>query len=339
MTNTPRVTFSGKDVDRLIETVSGLLSFAEDEAAATCDNEENATKAWDAADNARELLEEIARKRNEPALLANHVTARTGEHGLDKAEGCKPDFNILHVAAPCAAAAVGRRQNEAEGGQPAPNIHSTTSGLTTKPVSWLDPASGRAAKSQSGRYSVPLCPLAELERLQRCLIAAVQGNEALNNETLDLQAQLAERESLREHWLQLADVSDSDLADLMKETHALLDSDRPEWARAAQDVLTERRRQIIKGYTADHDDQYSPGELSSYAAAFALVAGGAPLGWVYQTGICSWQVKTATPRSMLVTAGALILAELERVDRETQRANIECELLRLRQMTMDVTND
>ncbi|MFW3895915.1 hypothetical protein [Pseudomonas bharatica] len=154
-----------------------------------------------------------------------------------------------------------------------------------------------------------------------------------------LRLQVAERGSLLEHWLQLANVCDDNLADLMKETRALLDQQRPTWERAAKDILAERRRQLWKGYSAAHDDLYSPGELSSYAAAFALIAGGAAPGWVYQAGISSWQVKTSDPRTMLVTSGALILAELERIDREAEKAATEAELLRLRQMTLDVTND
>lgn len=154
-----------------------------------------------------------------------------------------------------------------------------------------------------------------------------------------LRLQVAERGSLLEHWLQLSNPCNDNLSDLAKETRALLDSEHPSWQQAARDVLIERRRQIFKGYTAAHDDHYSLGELTSYAVAHALIATGTAPGWVYQAGICQWQVKTEAPRTMLITAAALLLAELERIDRAAESAGIEAELLRLRQMMMDVTND
>lgn len=266
---------------------------------------------------------------------ASQINKNPGHRDLVEAEGCKPEISIQPDSSPGAAGSVAHDLDKAEGEQPDLNIHASTS----RPVSWLDPVSGRAAKSPSGRYRVPLCTFAELERLQQCLIAAVQGNEAMHNETLALHARLAERESLLDHWLQLANVCDDSLTDLMKETRALLDSERPCWERTARDVLAERRRQIFKGYTPDHDDHYSLGELTGYAAAHALIATGTAPGWVYQAGICSWQVKVEDPRTMLITSAALIMAEVDRIDRETQRGEIEAELVRLRQMTMDVNND
>lgn len=261
----------------------------------------------------------------EAAAEINQTHANPGHRDQVDAEGCKPEISIQSDGSPTAAGEVAHDLN----------IQASTS----RPAAWLDPISGRAAKSPSGRYRVPLCTFPELERLQQCLIAAVQGNEAMHNETLALYARLAERESLLDHWLQLANVCDDNLTDLMKETRALLDQQRPTSERAAKDILAERRRQLWKGYSAAHDDHYSPGELSSYAAAFALIAGGAAPGWVYQAGISSWQVKTSDPRTMLVTSGALILAELERIDREAEKAATEAELLRLRQMMLDITND
>lgn len=91
---------------------------------------------------------------------------------------------------------------------------------------------------------------------------------------------------------------------------------------AAQDVLAERRRQIeTEGYTTERDDQYTIGQLADAAGAYAF--------WAHTCNIQDFKVTTVPPswpwnpehwkptdqRTMLVKAGALILAEIERLDR------------------------
>ena len=96
---------------------------------------------------------------------------------------------------------------------------------------------------------------------------------------------------------------------------------------AARDVLAERHRQIqAEGWTPAHDDEHDSGELAGAGAAYALHAadalhpqsqgdayrdGSIPHGWCWED--CWW--KPTDPRRSLVKAGALILAELERMDR------------------------
>lgn len=86
---------------------------------------------------------------------------------------------------------------------------------------------------------------------------------------------------------------------------------------AARDVLAERRRQIdAEGWTTERDDSYINGELSDAAASYALNAGVPmrnlrPPYWPWDS---SWW-KPSTPRRDLVKAAALILAEIERLDR------------------------
>ncbi|MBN9304094.1 MAG: hypothetical protein BGO82_17115 [Devosia sp. 67-54] len=96
---------------------------------------------------------------------------------------------------------------------------------------------------------------------------------------------------------------------------------------AARDVLMERSRQIAaEGWTAEHDDQHDDGQLARAAAAYAIFAGlprqfttlaqsmgrAIPMIWPWDAG---WWKPSEQNRRNLVKAGALILAELERLDR------------------------
>lgn len=96
---------------------------------------------------------------------------------------------------------------------------------------------------------------------------------------------------------------------------------------AARDVLAERQRQMgAEGWTPEHDDEHDSGELAAAASAYAVAAadvlhplsqgdgqytrGTPPAAWPWDNCF-----KPAPPRRMLVKAGALILAEIERIDR------------------------
>lgn len=88
---------------------------------------------------------------------------------------------------------------------------------------------------------------------------------------------------------------------------------------AARDVLAERQRQInVEGWTPEDDDRYENGDLANAAACYAVHAAeegaptdAAPSAWPWDA---KWW-KPSTPRRDLVKAGALILAEIERLDR------------------------
>lgn len=96
--------------------------------------------------------------------------------------------------------------------------------------------------------------------------------------------------------------------------------------KAALDVLAERSRQIAKeGWTPEHDDEHTDGQMAAAAASYA-VASAAP--GVFHEGLppalWPWSSKWWKPgerRRMLVKAGALILAEIERIDRRTHEAD------------------
>jgi hypothetical protein len=91
---------------------------------------------------------------------------------------------------------------------------------------------------------------------------------------------------------------------------------------AARDVLAERQRQIsAEGWTPEHDDAHEEGSLACAAGCYAIHASlpdaarvpkvWAPQDWPW--GAEWWKPKDR--RSDLVRAGALILAEIERLDR------------------------
>ncbi|HBX7169514.1 TPA: hypothetical protein MIB38_17765 [Klebsiella pneumoniae] len=87
---------------------------------------------------------------------------------------------------------------------------------------------------------------------------------------------------------------------------------------AAADVLAERKRQVTaEGWTPGHDDEYEHGELADAVGCYALsselfdCAGEPPRPWPWPD---EWW-KPTNRRRDLVKAGALILAEIERLDR------------------------
>ncbi|MGG6960050.1 hypothetical protein ACIRT2_22595 [Pseudomonas aeruginosa] len=80
------------------------------------------------------------------------------------------------------------------------------------------------------------------------------------------------------------------------------------------DVQAERRRQITaEGWTPEHDDLYCAAELPRAAAAYILSGANdeAPAIWPF---VAKWW-KPRDARANYVRAGALILAEIERLDR------------------------
>lgn len=89
---------------------------------------------------------------------------------------------------------------------------------------------------------------------------------------------------------------------------------------AAADVLAERKRQVTReGWTPEHDDQHVNFEMAIAGGLYAISAvdshhklrNSAPSAWPWDR---KWW-KPDGPRRDLVKAGALILAEIERLDR------------------------
>lgn len=129
----------------------------------------------------------------------------------------------------------------------------------------------------------------------------------------------------------------------MRAPAKLTRTDAAPWGAALQDIATERRRQVrTEGWTAAHDDEHSLGELARAASAYAL-AGSWPtdqedpavardleqlhgadvregreplLDAILRLWPWDWNWwKPTNRRRALVKAGALIVAEIERLDR------------------------
>jgi hypothetical protein len=85
---------------------------------------------------------------------------------------------------------------------------------------------------------------------------------------------------------------------------------------AARDVLAERKRQVdAEGWTPEHDDEHGGKQMAHAAACYALGS----QGWL-QRGVKFWPWddqwwKPRDHRSNCVRAAALLLAEIERLDR------------------------
>lgn len=97
--------------------------------------------------------------------------------------------------------------------------------------------------------------------------------------------------------------------------------------QAAHDVLQERVRQVHKGCTFESDDEYDAGQLARAGATYAAHAASevmnaqqfpnaeAPTLWPWPAAF----FKPTDTRRSLVKAAALLLAEIERLDRQKAR--------------------
>ena len=101
-------------------------------------------------------------------------------------------------------------------------------------------------------------------------------------------------------------------------------------SRARREVLAERMRQMsAEGYSLEHDDNHACGELAAAAACYALpvaiytgcltpVGPKGDLGLKFVKTVWPWpsgDLKRKSRREDLIRAAALLIAEVERLDR------------------------
>lgn len=137
--------------------------------------------------------------------------------------------------------------------------------------------------------------------------------EALLDELAFLDKRNAELNSTLERWAVDRAQSASELDDAEKRIAEL---QVLAFCPAILDVISERQRQrAVEGWTSEHDDAYQNSELADAAACYAINAHNqgfsTPAHWPWDP---DWW-KQSGPRRDLVKAGALILAEIERIDR------------------------
>ncbi|WP_407223871.1 hypothetical protein [Enterobacter roggenkampii] len=118
------------------------------------------------------------------------------------------------------------------------------------------------------------------------------------------------------------DISPADaekLAALLRECRGAIPALMQVQSQALRDVTAERQRQqSTKGYSTQQDDTYIGGELAAAAISY-IEPMEAESYWP-----ADWHDDSFKPsdyRRNLVKAGALILAEIERIDRQEQTKN------------------
>lgn len=133
---------------------------------------------------------------------------------------------------------------------------------------------------------------------------------------------------------QLQAVISSENSKFAGRIHVALNAATP--SAAVRDVLAECRRQVdVKGWTPEHDDSHDKGEMARAAISYATAAvwpdrveqkvmqehgwSGTPhklqILWPWDG---EWW-KPGPARRMLVKAAALVIKEIERIDRKEQR--------------------
>jgi hypothetical protein len=91
-------------------------------------------------------------------------------------------------------------------------------------------------------------------------------------------------------------------------------------SKAIDDISAERQRQVrAEGWTPEHDDTHDGEELARAAVSYAMpwsLRGrtGMPDEWPWDSEW--WKPNHSNRRRELVKAGALIVAEIERLDRK-----------------------
>lgn len=121
----------------------------------------------------------------------------------------------------------------------------------------------------------------------------------------------------------LGGCSDKDAAELAAIFTAPQAQPADALTQAALDVLAERRRQVeVEGWTPERDDQYVHGDMASAAGCYAMytlafLKGDPHHTWPWDK---AWWKPSPDPRRNRVKACALLLAEIERLDRAAMAA-------------------
>jgi hypothetical protein len=130
----------------------------------------------------------------------------------------------------------------------------------------------------------------------------------------------AATEKLAEWWRHARALSETKSVEDIAATPVLA-VDAASTSTAIDALVTERARQINReGWTPEHDDQHADGALALAAACYAASGAGRKIEQSPWWDVWPWDLsdyKPGDPRRDLVRAGALIVAEIERLDRKS----------------------
>lgn len=149
--------------------------------------------------------------------------------------------------------------------------------------------------------------------------AALEADEAIQIMKSDIEVDSGHVDSINAFYSLISPKSVLALLDELEAAERrIAELEATAFSKAAIDVLAERQRQqLAEGWTTEHDDDHSCGEMALAASSYAQyahrkpIAPAIPFNWPWEP---EW-FKQQGPRRDLVKAGALILAEIERIDR------------------------
>jgi Lar family restriction alleviation protein len=184
---------------------------------------------------------------------------------------------------------------------------------------------------QPDRVAAPYVDAAQLEAAREERIAAMaRAYVQKDSRIAELEVELSEAREhykrMRQQYLSACEDANANLyraQDVEAECERLRkDADQPQ---AARDVLAERARQIsAEGWTPEHDDEHVNDEIAAMACFYVMPPGArdwsaesSGYGDTFGDAIRpdGWAAKEGDRRRELIKAGALILAEIERLDR------------------------
>lgn len=201
----------------------------------------------------------------------------------------------------------------------------TTDGqVKVKPLEWAPsqqftvgydgvPEYDYSAKSVEGRYSVEFYP-----NHKRPQWVYARNNHDIANFDTKEDAKAAAQADYESRILSALEPADTGTI------QALAEKAGDGTLRALIDVINERYRQVdVEGWTTEHDDQHNGGQLAQAAAAYAFYNTDAEYCQPSATELfpTDWSLEWFKPteaRRDMVKAAALILAEIERLDRAEQ---------------------